>query len=72
MHKHKKEFHIREGGVMKEFESLRAYALRHILVSKLLVHDLVHLNNWIKLLSCIIEANGSHIGLSHINLHWYY
>ena len=30
------------------------------------------LNYWIKLLSCIIEANGGHIGLSHINLHWYY
>ena len=29
------------------------------------------LNYWIKLLSCIIEANGGHIGLSHINLHWY-
>ena len=29
------------------------------------------LNFWIKLLSCIIEANGGHIGLSHINLHWY-
>ena len=27
------------------------------------------LNYWIKLLSCIIEANGGHIGLSHINLH---
>ena len=26
------------------------------------------LNYWIKLLSCIIEANGGHIGLSHINL----
>ena len=25
------------------------------------------LNYWIKLLSCIIEANGGHIGLSHIN-----
>ena len=30
------------------------------------------LNYWIKLLSCIIEANGGHIGLSHINLHWCY
>ena len=30
------------------------------------------LNYWIKLLSCIIEANSGHIGLSHINLHWYY
>ena len=30
------------------------------------------LNYWIKLLSCIIEANGGHIGLSHINLHWYH
>ena len=30
------------------------------------------LNYWIKLLSCITEANGGHIGLSHINLHWYY
>ena len=30
------------------------------------------LNYWIKLLSCIIEANGGHIGLSHIYLHWYY
>ena len=30
------------------------------------------LNYWIKLLSCIIEANGGHIGLSHINVHWYY
>ena len=30
------------------------------------------LNYWIKLLSCIIEANGGHIGLSHINLRWYY
>ena len=30
------------------------------------------LNYWIKFLSCIIEANGGHIGLSHINLHWYY
>ena len=30
------------------------------------------LNYWIKLLSCIIEANGGHIGLSHINLHWHY
>ena len=30
------------------------------------------LNYWIKLLSYIIEANGGHIGLSHINLHWYY
>ena len=30
------------------------------------------LNYWIKHLSCIIEANGGHIGLSHINLHWYY
>ena len=30
------------------------------------------LNYWIKLLSCMIEANGGHIGLSHINLHWYY
>ena len=33
---------------------------------------LTDLNYWIKLLSCIIEANGGHIGLSHINLHWYY
>ena len=30
------------------------------------------LNYWIKLLSCIVEANGGHIGLSHINLHWHY
>ena len=34
--------------------------------------DITDLNYWIKLLSCIIEANGGHIGLSHINLHWYY
>ena len=34
--------------------------------------DTTDLNYWIKLLSCIIEANGGHIGLSHINLHWYY
>ena len=34
--------------------------------------SLTDLNYWIKLLSCIIEANGGHIGLSHINLHWYY
>ena len=30
------------------------------------------LNYWIKLLSCIIEANGGHIGLSRINVHLYY
>ena len=34
--------------------------------------DTTDLNYWIKLLSCIIEANGGHIGLSHINVHWYY
>ena len=34
--------------------------------------DSTDLNYWIKLLSCIIEASGGHIGLSHINLHWYY
>ena len=28
--------------------------------------DTTDLNYWIKLLSCIIEANGGHIGLSHI------
>ena len=40
-----------------------------VLVEKGKITDL---NYWIKLLSCIIEANGGHIGLSHINLHWYY
>ena len=49
-----------------------------ILHSNTVMVDLVHftvdeldcstdLNYWIKLLSCIIEANGGHIGLSHIN-----
>ena len=41
-----------------------------ILLAKVL--PTTDLNYWIKLLSCIIEANGGHIGLSHINLHWYY
>ena len=40
-----------------------------VLVCRVMPTDL---NYWIKLLSCIIEANGGHIGLSHINLHWYY
>ena len=49
--------------------------LTRILLSLVLSNDFVFitdLNYWIKLLSCIIEANGGHIGLSHINLHWYY
>ena len=44
-----------------------------VAASKLHKHwETTDLNYWIKLLSCIIEANGGHIGLSHINLHWYY
>ena len=48
----------------------------HVVLSTLIVVAYcaqgTDLNYWIKLLSCIIEANGGHIGLSHINLHWYY
>ena len=53
----------------KAFTSLKTNNVRHVHLIRVVRTDL---NYWIKLLSCIIEANGGHIGLSHINLHWYY
>ena len=62
---------------LKASSKLHKHRRHFALLSSPTVHSLycgytTDLNYWIKLLSCIIEANGGHIGLSHINLHWYY
>ena len=57
--------------IQRSHKSLRLFRFRRRSdTSEMVEHT--DLNYWIKLLSCIIKANGGHIGLSHINLHWYY